>query len=395
MDRHILPVAAAVLFFHQSVAAYGEKVDSLLLWQERAVLTLTNACRMDPIAFRDRYIGNNTIMLPEKYPAVAPLYWNRELNAAARFHCVEMALTCGMSHDCNGISFAERVKNFYTKSATVGENIAMGYQTPQQVVNAWLIDGQSAAEAAPDGNGDGHRANIMSPRYRELGCGYFLAGSGKSAKAYWCQDFGGGKSSFVHHPVCAASHLFFNKGEITFLVNLYDTTGSVAGLTLLLDGTRHTLKLDMGGDRAGTYTATLPSASACRYYAVEVAFSDGRTLQYPESGTLPTVGEGACIDGGAGTLAALPDAGMRSVRDAGVQMVRRGGACALAVSPAASMHPATTTVIDCKGSRVGRLRWNGDAALLPREVTASNGLLILIHTYPDNSSVATRHMLHR
>ena len=397
MKLRIILSTLLVLTFCRTAAGYGEKVDSLLLWEERAVAVLTNACRMDPVAFRDRYIGNSTILLPAKYPAVAPLYWNRELNASARFHCVEMGLDCGMVHDCNGVAFADRVKKFYTKSPNIGENIAMGYQTPQQVVTGWLIDGQSAAEAAPDGNGDGHRANIMSPRYRELGCGYFLAGSGRSAKAYWCQDFGGGKSSFIYHPVCAASHLFFNKGEITFLVNLYDTTGTVAGLSLLLDETRQTLKLDMGTARAGTYMVTLPCASACRFYVVEVVFTDGRTLRYPETGTLPTVGEGTCTQGSAGIRAARPSGadGGRMVRDAGVRWIRRGGASALTVSLAASKSPSTTTITDCKGSSVGRVRWNGDVALLPREITEGGGLLLLKHSYPDGSSIVSRHLLSR
>ena len=59
-----------ILSFFNTVVGYGEKVDSLLLWQERAVAVLTNACRMAPVTFRDRYIGNSTILLPENYPAV-------------------------------------------------------------------------------------------------------------------------------------------------------------------------------------------------------------------------------------------------------------------------------------------------------------------------------------
>jgi len=56
-------------------------------------------------------------------------------------------------------------------SATWGENIAMGYTTPQAVVDAWL--------ASPE-----HRANIERPAFRATGVG--VAG----APLYWVQSFG-------------------------------------------------------------------------------------------------------------------------------------------------------------------------------------------------------------
>lgn len=51
-----------------------------------------------------------------------------------------------------------------------GENIAMGQQTPQEVVNAWM-------------NSAGHRANILNPNYNYIGVGYVAQGN------YWVQDF--------------------------------------------------------------------------------------------------------------------------------------------------------------------------------------------------------------
>ncbi|MBO4912171.1 MAG: SH3 domain-containing protein [Butyrivibrio sp.] len=47
---------------------------------------------------------------------------------------------------------------------TCGENIAAGYQTPQDVVNGWM-------------NSEGHRANIMNPSFRKIGIGYCTGGS--------------------------------------------------------------------------------------------------------------------------------------------------------------------------------------------------------------------------
>ena len=54
----------------------------------------------------------------------------------------------------------------------VGENIAMGYSTPQDVMTAWL-------------NSAGHRANIESQGYTHIGVGN-CDGCGK----HWTQNFG-------------------------------------------------------------------------------------------------------------------------------------------------------------------------------------------------------------
>jgi len=63
----------------------------------------------------------------------------------------------------------------------VGENIAMGHQTPKQVVRAWM-------------NSSGHRANILGS-YSHLGVGITRGGSGTYGDGdwfYWVQNFGSG-----------------------------------------------------------------------------------------------------------------------------------------------------------------------------------------------------------
>ncbi len=73
MNRLIFSFVISVSTFVGSISGYGEKTDTLFLWQEQAVAVLTNACRMAPLTFRDRYIGNNSILLPENYPEVGKL----------------------------------------------------------------------------------------------------------------------------------------------------------------------------------------------------------------------------------------------------------------------------------------------------------------------------------
>lgn len=52
---------------------------------------------------------------------------------------------------------------------TAGENIAVGYQTAQQVFNAWM-------------NSEGHRKNILSEKFTQMGVGY-------TAQQGWTQLF--------------------------------------------------------------------------------------------------------------------------------------------------------------------------------------------------------------
>lgn len=72
----------------------------------------------------------------------------------------------------NGSSFSAVLKENGISFQGAGENIAWGQRTPEQVVNAWM-------------NSEGHRANILNPRYTSIGVGYYLNG----ATPYWAQLF--------------------------------------------------------------------------------------------------------------------------------------------------------------------------------------------------------------
>ncbi|MBN1758701.1 MAG: CAP domain-containing protein [Chitinispirillaceae bacterium] len=386
--RTVLWALGVLLIFSRSAIGYGDKVDTLLNWQERAVAVLTNACRMAPITYRDRFIGNSGILLPGNYPAVAPLYWNRELNAAARFHCVEMALDCGMTHTCNGVEFGDRLREFYKKSGYIGENIAAGYRTPQDVVNGWLIDGQSVATAAPDGNGDGHRANIMSSRFTELGCGYFLTGTGRSATGYWCQDFGGGRSDYSYHPVYAASHLFYSSDSITFMVNLYDVAETVATLTLLLEGDRLPFVPTMGSAHAGTWEITVPVATSCRVYSVEAAFTDGHTLKYPEEGMLTTVGEGSCTETDSGSSVSMRWEST-AANDRMVSMHRFNNHLEF-TAKLSRPSIVSTELLDCLGRIHHRYTWRHPSGLSVPLRMIPEGVCLMRHRYSDGTVYVAR-----
>jgi uncharacterized protein YkwD len=57
---------------------------------------------------------------------------------------------------------------------TAGENIAMGQEDADTVIHTWM-------------RSPGHRRNILSRSYTDIGCGYALTDSGRP---YWCVCFG-------------------------------------------------------------------------------------------------------------------------------------------------------------------------------------------------------------
>lgn len=98
-----------------------------------------------------------------------PLRHNQLLALAARRHARDMVRGDYFAHDSqDGRSFDVRVKaTGYLESANgwdIGENLAWGAgvrATPRQIVATWM--------ASP-----AHRANILTPAYREIGLGIAL-----------------------------------------------------------------------------------------------------------------------------------------------------------------------------------------------------------------------------
>jgi uncharacterized protein YkwD len=266
---------------------YGVPVGDYPNWPERILLTMTNACRMAPQQFRDAHLAEYPgILQYAEYPPVPPLYWNLELNQAARSHAVDMATTPCFQHDsCDGTLWHVRIRSFYSENAALAENIAYGYSDSFAALLALLADG-----GAPDRSaGDGHRRNIMNGNLRELGCGYSI-----SSRPYYVQDFGGGPPDFAT-PIAGGSHLFLNGGSTTFFANFFDPSGqSPQQASLVLDGEVHDLALHLGQPVQGTYSTELPRASDCRDYFFVFVDGGGTSWRYPEAGAFATTGEGGC-----------------------------------------------------------------------------------------------------
>lgn len=130
------------------------------------VLRLTNAARGQP-----RTCGTR------RFDAAPPLRWAKELGAAALVHSQDMARSNYFAHRAPDGSQADaRASRQGYKWRRVGENIAAGQGSPEQVIAAWLT--------SPP-----HCENIMKPEFAEMGTAYAVNENSEST-IYWTQVFG-------------------------------------------------------------------------------------------------------------------------------------------------------------------------------------------------------------
>lgn len=137
-------------------------------WREagKRILRLVNEARGRPRACGQR-----------QFAAVGPLAWNEALAEAALAHSHDMAQKNYFSHtDPSGNSVAQRATRSGYRWHHIGENIAAGVGSPEQVVAGWL--------ASP-----GHCVNIMAPEFADMGAAY-AANPGSAMDIYWTQTFG-------------------------------------------------------------------------------------------------------------------------------------------------------------------------------------------------------------
>lgn len=132
----------------------------------RRVLQLINDARSKP-----RRCGG------KPFPAAPPLTLDAQLEQAALTHARDMARKGVMSHNgSDGSTPAERATRAGYKWRLVGENVAMGQTSPEEVVESWL-------------SSPGHCANIMEPQFTQMGVAYAVDSSSEGG-IYWAQVFG-------------------------------------------------------------------------------------------------------------------------------------------------------------------------------------------------------------
>jgi uncharacterized protein YkwD len=103
-----------------------------------------------------------------------PVKLSGTLAGVALGHAADMARHNYFDHeDLTGHSPAERVRAVGYQEKLVGENIAYGPKTADEVVQGWL-------------ESPGHCENIMDPRFAEMGIAY-AAGRASKRGLYWVQ----------------------------------------------------------------------------------------------------------------------------------------------------------------------------------------------------------------
>ena len=108
--------------------------------------------------------------------AVPPVHLSPQLSDVALGHATDMARHGYFDHeDLSGHSPADRVRASGYRETLVGENIAYGPTSADEVVRGWL-------------DSPGHCENIMDVRFSEVGIAY-AAGGGAKPGVYWVQVF--------------------------------------------------------------------------------------------------------------------------------------------------------------------------------------------------------------
>jgi uncharacterized protein YkwD len=103
----------------------------------------------------------------------SPVQVEPHLQDSAQQHAYDMADHEYFSHtSLDGRTFDERIHQDGYAGAAVGENIASGFGSPNEVQAAWM-------------DSTGHRENIVDCTFRNIGIGFDSNGG------YWTVDFGG------------------------------------------------------------------------------------------------------------------------------------------------------------------------------------------------------------
>jgi uncharacterized protein YkwD len=111
---------------------------------------------------------------PRTLAPAPPLLLSGTLASVAFGHAADMAEHDYFEHeDLTGASPADRVRAVGYREKLVGENIAYGPKTLEEVVQGWL-------------DSPGHCENLMDPRFVEMGIAYAAGRTGRHG-LYWVQ----------------------------------------------------------------------------------------------------------------------------------------------------------------------------------------------------------------
>ncbi len=249
---------------------YGVPVDGFPSHAERVLLLWTNAARVDPEGFDAEYkagyhpCGFDDFLEDEKV-AKAPMYLDLALTEAARFHSNDMLTNgCFQHESCDGTDTWSRLGRYYNETSFLGENIAMGTTDARYaVMGMWMCS-------------DGHRANIMTGGFDEMGPGV--------VENYLTQDFaGGGVLPEGLPPVRIA----IDDGGVLYAD--WGDDSAPAMLQFVVEGVERDAELAWGTKEQGLWRADAADlAEGCHDWYAFWETADGRSGTHPEEGSLRT-----------------------------------------------------------------------------------------------------------
>ena len=297
--------------------------------EEQLYLELINRGRADPPAEGVRlasttdpevlsafnYFNVNLTLLKSEFnaiPALPPLAPNASLTASARGHSAWMLANATQAHNetnptndpfsrmtTAGYAYATAAENIYAtaKSVWFGH---VGFQVD------WGLGGTGGMLT-----GRGHRANLQSATFREIGVGVALGSHGAVGPQLVTQDFATTDSS----PTFATGVAYYDLNANQF----YDLGESIAGLTVNVSGSdvAYSCTTASGGgwviplpDSAATRTVTFSGLNTNQSVSLVVPAATNAKADLKLTYLPPVITSGASVDEDAThTLTFLPVAG--------------------------------------------------------------------------------------
>jgi uncharacterized protein YkwD len=153
-----------------TIIGCSKKAEEQISPSNEIVLGVEKVTMLDLI---NKYRTSGCTCGTDKMPAVAKLIWNDKLGQAAFKHTKDMAQNNYFSHTSqDGRELDDRINAEKYTWSTLGENIANGQTTENQVMESWI-------------KSPGHCKNIMNGNFVEVGFA--------RVQNYWTQNFGKSK----------------------------------------------------------------------------------------------------------------------------------------------------------------------------------------------------------
>jgi hypothetical protein len=243
-------------------------------WAEREAFVYVNMPRVSPHSFEPTLseYGCSSYADFEDAEEVGqvPLYYNVDLNRAARVHSADMAaMETVQAESSDGTSMEERLAAYY--AGAVLENVGGGYADAwDSIIGVWMCD-------------DDARANMMNPEVHELGTG--------SEGGYFTADFGVNIPTLdqplrmgVHTPQVPTT-------DVTYSV-VWGDSERPASILVVVDGEQYNLSLKYGTAEQGVYSVKLDKPrGTCSEYYFRWSRGSGQSGYLPEVGAY-LLGEG-------------------------------------------------------------------------------------------------------